>query len=1100
MPAGQVIGRVSVKVLPDTSDFRRQAQKDLDKIEKTLKLTVATKVDMSGASREFLEQLRTINQRNRNMDSRKIRFHATISKDGMTQAVSKAVRDLQDKAKQSKIKFKVDDVEVTGDIKLKLDQQSADDAKDAIERWKRDVSPVEVPVKLDFSTGAAAIVSAHIAFLTRPRTVQILPKLNNTAVAALVTSLAALSGARVLNSIFERLGRSLKNLDKSVPIIGSLATAIAGLAGWGLTAASNLFALSSSLAQIGPLALLLPGLLGGIAVGLGVTIAAFRDFNKILPEVKGKLSDLQNQISDNFWAKAKEPIRDLVDGLLPKFSAGLSNAATEVGLFFGAFAGHLKGALDPALAQMFTDLSASIAIATGGTSAFAGIIATLGSIGTSYLPELATWFVSISERFDTFLKTAKADGSLDQWIKTGIQNLRDLGGVLSNLGGIFAGISRAATAAGGSTLGMLNDTLTGVHKVVDSPGFQTGLTAVFEAAHTAMSNIADISGPAVKNLFITLGQLMTSILPQVGTIIGTVIGSISAALAQPAITQGVQSMFNGIQVAVQALAPAMAPLGLALGALMNVISTFMMMLGPLVSAALIPLAQAFTQLAPMISPIITLLGGTLLGVFQQLTPIIMSLVPVVGQMLGAAFQVLGTILPVVAQLFMQIMAAVAPLIAQLVTALVPIMSVIAAVVAQVISAVMPLVTILLNIISAIITPLIPMIQTIVETCLPPLADAFQRVAEAVQPLLSALLAIVNFLMPILVPILQFIIEILVGALTAAINGVALVLEGLVMVFTGVWDAIVGYFKVVWGLFEGLFTGNWDTFNEGFSQLWSGIVEMLHGIWNIILGALEVFFNIGILGIAGKGLKAIGQLFKAGWTAVKEIGESLWASIAARFSSFLSSLSSAPGAALSAILRFFRGTWDDIKTAVSQAGEAIVSSVRTHLGSVGQFFSSLPGKILGYLSGFGSLLTDAGRRLIQGLIDGISGMIGKVKDKLKGLTDSLPDWKGPAYRDSTLLKNAGRLVIDGFIVGLESRYDAVRKSLQGLTDDVGSTVIGSPAVGQFSASGVTSALAGMNASSNGGGAKVLNYYAAPGSSLGAEEDLFTAANRARMVGW
>ncbi|MFD7259317.1 hypothetical protein [Streptomyces sp. NPDC059874] len=1100
MPAGQVIGRVSVKVLPDTSDFRRQAQKDLDRIEKTLKLTVATKVDMSGASREYLEQLRIINQRNRNMDSRKIRFHATISKDGMTQAVSKAVRDLQDKAKQSKIKFKVDDVEVTGDIKLKLDQQAADDAKDAIERWKRDVSPVEVPVKLDFGTAAAAAVSAHIAVLTRPRTVQILPKLNNTAVAAVATSLAALSGARVLNSMFERLGRTLKNLDKTVPIIGMLATAIAGLAGWGLTAASNLFALSSSLAQIGPLALLLPGLLGGMAVGLGVTIAAFKDFNKILPEVKGKLSELQNAISENFWAKAKEPIRELVDGLLPKLSTGFSNAATEIGGFFGAFASDLQGALDPALDQMFTDLSASIKVATGGTHAFAGIITTLGQVGTSYLPELASWFVSISERFDTFLKAAQADGQLDGWIKTGIQNLKDLGGVLSNLGGIFAGISRAATEAGGSTLGMLNDTLAGVHKVVDSPGFQTGLSAVFEAAHTAMSNIADVSGPAVKNLFITLGQLLTSILPQVGTIIGTVIGSISAALAQPAVVQGVQSMFNGIQVAVQALAPAMAPLSLALGALMNVISTFMMMLGPLVSAALIPLGQAFTQLAPMISPIITLLGGTLLGIFQQLTPIIASLVPVVGTALGAAFQLLGTILPVVAQLFMQIMQAVAPLIAQLVTALVPIMAVIAQVVAQVISAVMPLVAILLNIITAIITPLIPMIQTIVEQCLPPLADAFTRVAEAVQPLLAALLAVINFLMPVLVPILQFIIEILVGALTAAINGVALVLEGLVMVFTGVWDYIVGYFTMVWGIFEGLFTGNWDTFKEGFSRLWSGIVDMLHGIWNIILGALEIFFSVGILGIAGKGLKAIGQLFKSGWTAVKEIGESLWASIVSRFGSFLTTLRDAPGAALSAILRFFRGAWDDIKSAVSQAGEAIVNSVRTHLGSVGTFFSELPGKILGFLSGFGSLLTDAGKRLIQGLIDGISGMIGKVKDKLKNLTDMLPDWKGPAHRDSILLRDAGRLVIDGFINGLESRYDAVRKSLQGLTDDVGSTVISAPAISQFNAAGVNGALAGMDASSIGGGARVLNYYAAPGSSLGSEEDLFTAATRARMVGW
>jgi hypothetical protein len=81
--------------------------------------------------------------------------------------------------------------------------------------------------------------------------VSIIPQLNNAAVAKVATALAALSGIRVLNNLFEKFGNILKNLDKSVPIIGSLASAVAGLASAGLAGASNLFALSASLAQIG---------------------------------------------------------------------------------------------------------------------------------------------------------------------------------------------------------------------------------------------------------------------------------------------------------------------------------------------------------------------------------------------------------------------------------------------------------------------------------------------------------------------------------------------------------------------------------------------------------------------------------------------------------------------------------------------------------------------------------------------------------------------------------------------------------------------------------------------------------------------------------
>src|SRR5690606_5949458 len=114
-------------------------------------------------------------------------------------------------------------------------------------------------------------------------------------------------------------------------------------------------------------------------------------------------------------------------------------------------------------------------IATTGTESFANIIAVLGEVGTSYLPELAQWCVDISDRFSNFLTRAAEDGSLQGWIETGLTQLAALGRVIGNLGGIFSGLARAAEQAGGSTLTMLADTLESIHRTVDSPGFQSGL-------------------------------------------------------------------------------------------------------------------------------------------------------------------------------------------------------------------------------------------------------------------------------------------------------------------------------------------------------------------------------------------------------------------------------------------------------------------------------------------------------------------------------------------------------------------------------------------------------------------------------------------------
>jgi len=878
-------------------------------------------------------------------------------------------------------------------------ERDIDDLQDKIDKLKSEIEP-EVS-----RTGILGVMT-HLALLTRDRFVDIFPKVNLSAAAATAAFLKALSGGRVISDMFDSLWDSIKNLDRAAPIIGTLAAAIAGLAGWSTAAASNLATLSSSLASIGPTALLLPGLLGGMAVGLGVTVAAFRDFNKVLPEVKSALSGLQDTISENFWEKAATPIRQMVNELLPEFTAGVARTATQLGGFFGGLATSLQGALDPALNQMFADLSSSINIATTGTGAFANIIAVLGRVGTSYLPALAQWFVDLAKRFSDFLTASENDGRLKGWIDEGIQALKDLGSVLSNTGGILAGVSRAAEAAGGSTLGMLADTLERIHRTVDSEGFQRGLTDVFAAAHEAMRRIADTSGPAVENLFKTLGSLLTTILPQVGTVIGTALSAVAGALSQPAVTQGITALFDGIQAAVSALAPAMAPLGQALGAVLSLVGALLAQLGPLVAAALTPLAQAFAQLAPAVEPLVALLGQTLTGVFAALAPLVL-----------------------------QVVAAVKPLVEQLVAGLAPIVPVLVAAFAEMSAALAPVIALLLQILTAAILPLIPVVQQLAAEFLPQISEAFTAVMEAVQPLLAALLGLVQFLMPVLAPAIQFIAGLFLGALVDAIEGVADVFTGLKDIFVGVWDVIVGVFRTVIGFFKGTLTGDWSTFANGLRQIWTGIKTFLSGLWDTIVGAFKIFLSVGILGAGGKILKGIGEMFKAGWTAVKTISVELWASLTARWTTFLAELRATPGAALSAISRLFSQTWTDLKVAAALAWDAVKNIFRTKVGECVAFVQGLPGKVRAVFGNAQTILVGAGRQIISGLVNGIKSMFGSVKSTLSDLTNKLTDWKGPAPKDARLLYNAGQLIIRGLVKGLESQYDNVKKALQDLTAQI-----------------------------------------------------------------
>ncbi|WP_369186487.1 hypothetical protein [Streptomyces sp. R08] len=1034
MSDANIVGRIAVKVMPDTSGFKRDLKEQLKRIENDLAITIQTKADATGARRDVLDIVRGINRDNKSTDARKIRFYTTIDDNGMARAVKEAAVKLREKAKREKIDFKIGDVTGSGKIELELDKDSADRVKDEIDRWRRNVSPIKVDIELNWPSAASAAVSARLGILTRPRTVPIIPDLDNTAVTKVATALAALSGARVLSDTFERLWKSIKNLDRSAPIIGSLATAIAGLAGWGITAASNLFTLSASLASIAPTALLLPGLLGGMAVGLGVSVAALKDFNKVIPEVKTALSGLQDTISENFWAKAAEPIRAVVDDLLPKFRDGVSKTATELGSFFGSFATNLGTSLSPALTQMFTDLSASISIATDGTDTFASIIATLGRVGTSYLPDLASWFVKISENFDAWL-SKKGDNGLKDMIDEGIQALKDLGSIVVDIGGIFAGVARAAEEAGGSTLGSLADMLDQIHQKIDSSGVQDAMRMLFHSAHEAMDELTLSAGTQMKGFLSTFVGLLTAVLPQVGNIIGTALGGIADALNQPAVTTGVHALFDGMQAGVEGLLPALAPLGQALGALMQVVGALVAQLGPLLAAALGPLASAFATLAPMIIPIIELLGGALTQAFQQLAPIIQQMVPLVGQMLGAAFQFLATLLPPIAAIFTQILQAVMPLAQTLMSALAPILPVLSAALQQVLTALQPIIAVALQIITAVIQPLLPMLSEVIQSVLPPLADAIQRLLEAIQPVLDALLAVVNFLMPVLVPVIKFIVELLAGALVAAVNGVALVFEGLVEIVKGVWDTIVGILKIAWGLVEGLFTGNFSTLKAGWSQFWNGIWNLVKGVWDTILGSLAVFLNIGLIGGIGKGLKAVGALFKSGWKLVEELCTGAFNAIRGYLGVFMTGMRGIVSDGLGAIGRFFSSAWSSIRSTASDALSRLVSTIAEWIGKAVTTVKELPGKAKAALGSLGSTLISAGTSLIKGFISGIKSMFGSVKSTLGDLTSKLTDWKGPAPKDAKLLYNAGQLIISGLVKGLESKYDDVKKALQDLTSQI-----------------------------------------------------------------
>lgn len=968
---GQIVGRVAIKVIPDTTDFRRDTNKALEKIEKSLrKIKVQATFDQTGLKSEVLRAIRELNAEMKTKDAYKVKLRAAITTDGMKSEIRKAVREMTALARGQQVKFQAG--VATTAVDLELDRASLDKVKKELEHWRDGVSPLQVHVAPEMLAGASSLVAARLQVLTRPRMVPIIPTLDKSATASVATALAALAGGRVLNDMLDNLWTRLKRLDKSVPIIGTVAEAVAGLGAWGLTAASNLFSLSSSLASIAGAGLALPGIFGGMAIGLGTSIAVLKDFNKVLPEVKGKLSDLQNQMSEKFWTVAEAPIRRMINELLPGFSKGLRETATSLGGFFGTLATAMHGVLEPILGSMFDDLNESIDIAGQHTQAFATIIARLGEVGAGMLPRLAGWFGDISDRFANFLTDAAADGRLQQWIDTGVESMKELGRAIGNAGGILHGLADIAEAAGGSNLTSLADKLQAIEDVVKGSTFSRILTKDLRAAHEAMDTISNTAGPAFEGLMKRLGNVIPTVFGSMSNTVGTAFDAIFKGLNQPAVSNGLVTMFKGLETAVAALAPAMKPVGKALGAVMGLIGTLAANLGPTIGAALGILAPIFTDIVAAVSPLVEALGPVLTGIIRDLAPV---------------FQAVGDQVVKIAE-------AMQPLVAKFQE--------------------------LWDLVSPV---LVPALQILAEI----LGGAIVGAIEGIIGVIDGVMTMFNGF--------KTVIEGIIMALSGGDLGDAfgLMWEGIKVIFSGAIQAIGGALKTwlnvsILGVFRGgfvkllgLWKGGWTTVANAGKAIWNGIKAFLSGflngvrsLWRSVWGGIKTFVS-GV------------------WQAIKGLVSAALNAMRGNISGVMNGIKTFISGVLKALKGIWQAAWNGLKSILSTAWNGIKTAVSSGIGGMMKLVGAIPGKVNAVFAGAASWLWDAGINIIQGLLDGIGSMIGKVQDKLSGLTNMIPDWKGPKKKDKRLLYNAGRLIIQGLNKGLESKFKSVQRTLGKLTN-------------------------------------------------------------------
>jgi tape measure domain-containing protein len=293
----------------------------------------------------------------------------------------------------------------------------------------------------------------------------------------------------------------------------------------------------------------------------------------------------------------------------------------------------------------------------------------------------------------------------------------------------------------------------------------------------------------------------------------------------------------------------------------------------------------------------------------------------------------------------------------------------------------------------------------------------EQIKQAVSNAFEFIKSVIEFVMPAV----QFIIETVWTAIKDIISGALDVIMGLVQVFTGI------------------FTGDWSKLWEGIKKILSGAVDFISGLMTLqFFGGLKTIFT---------------NLLKSGTGLM----QSMWTSIVNFFKNFGSNASATAAEMVGKVIGYFKNLFTDATNVFGQLRtfgasiwnalkEAVIGAARNIWSGVTQHFSNMASSVqnlmhnvkssivniwneaVSFLKGID--LTQIGKNIIQGLINGIGSMASALWNKVKEITDGIKEKISDAlsiHSPSRWMRDMiGKNMMLGWRIGIDKEKSATLK--------------------------------------------------------------------------
>lgn len=372
----------------------------------------------------------------------------------------------------------------------------------------------KLEMDLDLKSAAA---SAHLMYLTRPRSVEIYARLHATDMGKLIDGmLYGATGLRGVNNQFQRLVNLFDTLDTKVPILGAVGAVIGGLSAGAVNLSSSVLGVAASLGAMSKAAFAAPAAITGLGAAFVVLKHAWGDkgatFSDQIDIATTKLAGFGDAMDEAFYGKARPAIRSLMDDVSGTLIPGMTGIASSEGKVVEGLADIIRES-DKAgeLSTIFSRTSEAVDNLNPGLRSVVESFLRLSDGTSQYLPRAASYFSDMASKFADWVDKTRATGEIVASMKQVVEQAGYLKDSFKGVWGIATGLY-SALAESQNGLEGFSTAVGKADRAVNSARFQTTFKAWAkgaEAAKNEMRNAFSDIGSAAYELRDTTAGMFT---------------------------------------------------------------------------------------------------------------------------------------------------------------------------------------------------------------------------------------------------------------------------------------------------------------------------------------------------------------------------------------------------------------------------------------------------------------------------------------------------------------------------------------------------------------------------------------------------------------